>query len=69
MVSEVIERAEALRENLDIGRVVPEFGQKYFRERIHQPFHIVYKREPKKVRVARVWRRERLLELSGEPGA
>ena len=69
LLSELFERAEALRDNPDMGRVVPEFGQKYLRELIHPPFRIVYKREAKKVRVVRVWRSERLLDLSGEPGA
>ena len=69
LVSEVFEGAEALRDNPDMGRVVPEFGQKYLRELIHPPFRIVYKRESKKVRVVRVWRSERLLKLSGVPGA
>ena len=63
LVSEVFERVEALLDNPDMGRVVPEFGQKYLRELIHPPFRIVYKRESKKVRVVRVWRSERLLNF------
>lgn len=69
LVSENFERVEALRDNPDRGRVVPEFGQKYLRELIHPPFRIVYKREAKKVRVVRVWRSERMLKLSGGAGA
>lgn len=68
LVSDVFERDEALRDNPDMGRVVPEFGQKYLRELFHPPFRIVYKRESKKVRVVRVWRSERLLKLSGVAG-
>ncbi len=65
LVSEIFERVEALRDNPDMGRVVPEFGQKYLRELIHPPFRIVYKREARKARIVRVWRSERLLKLSG----
>lgn len=68
LVSEIFDRVEALRDNPDMGRVVPEFGQKYLRELIQAPFRIVYKREAKKVRVVRVWRSERLLKLSGGVG-
>lgn len=69
LVLEIFERIEALRDNPDMGRVVPEFDQKYLRELIHPPFRIVYKREAKKVRVVRVWRSERLLRLSSGAGA
>ena len=66
LVSEIFERVEAVRDNPDMGRIVPEFGQKYLRELIHPPFRIVCKCEAKKVRVVRVWRSERLLKLPGE---
>lgn len=69
LVLEIVERAEALRDNPDIGRMVPEFGQKNLRELIHPPFRIVYKREDGKVRVVRVWRSERLLALAGDAEA
>lgn len=68
LVLEIIERVEALRDDPDMGRVVPEFDQKYLRELIHPPFRIVYKREARKVRVVRVWRSERLLRLSSGAG-
>ena len=66
-VTEIFERIGTLRDHPDIGRVVPEFGQPFLRELIHPPFRIVYRREPKKVRVVRVWRSERLLRLPMEP--
>lgn len=69
LVLEIFERTEALRDNLDVGPVVPEFDQEYLRELIHPPFRIVYKREARKVRVVRVWRSERLLRLSSGAGA
>ncbi len=62
-VTEIIERIEALQDHPDMGRVVPEFDQPFLREIIHPPFRVVYRREPKKVRVVRVWRTERLLRL------
>lgn len=63
LVTEIIERVETLRDHPDIGRVVPEFDQLFLRELIHPPFRIVYRRDPKQVRIVRVWRSERLLAL------
>jgi toxin ParE1/3/4 len=63
LISEIFERVETLRDHPDIGRVVPEFDQPFLRELIHPPFRIVYRREPKRVRIVRVWRSERLLQL------
>lgn len=64
LVPEIFERIDALTEHPDMGRVVPEFSQKYLRALIHSPFRIVYKRETRRVRVVRVWRSERLLNLA-----
>ena len=64
LITEIVERIETLREHPDIGRVVPEFDQPFLRELIHPPFRIVYRREPKQVRIVRVWRSERLLQLA-----
>ena len=50
-----------------MGRIVPAFEQLFLRELIRPPFRIVYRRDPKHVRVVRVWRSERLLELPDEP--
>lgn len=65
LISEIFERLETLRAHPDIGRVVPEFDQPLLRELIHPPLRIVYRREPKHVRIVRVWRSERLLQLAG----
>ena len=62
-VSEISERVETLAEHPDSGRSVPEFGQPFLRELIRPPFRIVYRREPRRVRIVPVWRRERLLRL------
>lgn len=65
-VAEIVSRIEGLREHPDIGRIVPEFDQPFLRELIHPPFRIVYRREPGRVRIVRVWRSERLLALPGD---
>jgi len=63
LISEIFERVETLRDHPDIGRVVPEFDQPFLRDLVHPPFRIVYRREPKHVRIVRVWRSERFLQL------
>ncbi len=65
-VVSIIEHAEILLENPDIGRIVPEFQEPNIRELIHPPFRIVYLRESSSVHVVRVWRSERLLKLENE---
>lgn len=65
-VGEILDRVQALRNHPDMGRVVPEFGQPFLRELIHPPFRIVYRREPKRIRVVRGWRSERLLHLPAD---
>jgi len=62
-VAEIFMRIEALRRHPEIGRIVPEFDQPFLRELIHPPFRIVYRRDPKHVRIVRVWRGERRLDL------
>jgi toxin ParE1/3/4 len=42
--------------------VVPEFGIVGLREVIQPPFRIVYRVDSGRVRVARVWRSERLMK-------
>jgi toxin ParE1/3/4 len=63
LVEEVFHCIQALGEHPDLGRVVPEFDQPFLRELIHPPFRIVYRRDPQKIRIVRVWRSERLLNL------
>ena len=65
-VSEIFARVETLTDHPEIGRVVPEFGQKFLREPIHPPYRIVYRRDPGRVRVVRIWRSERLLTLPAD---
>lgn len=66
LVAKIFVRVEALREHPDMGRVVPEFGLPFLRELIQPPFRIVYRRDKGRVRVVRVWRGERLLQLRSD---
>ena len=63
LAEEVFQRVQVLIDHPDMGRVAPEFDQPFLRELIHPPFRIVYRRDPQRVRVVRVWRSERLLLL------
>ena len=66
LLRDIVESIEALAEHPDMGRIVPEFGQPFLRELIRPPFRIVYRRDPRRVRIVRVWRNERPLELPEE---
>ena len=63
LVGEVFDKIELLKVHPDMGRIVPEFEQTFLRELIHPPFRIVYRRDPRLVRIVRVWRSERLLRM------
>ena len=63
LVEEIFQRVQALADHPDMGRVVPEFDQPFLRELIHPPFRVVYRRDPQRVRIVRVWRSERQLYL------
>jgi toxin ParE1/3/4 len=66
LIGEIVASIEALANHPDIGRIVPEFDQPFLRELIQPPFRIVYRRDPQRVRVVRVWRSERLLKMPDE---
>ena len=66
-VIEIFKHIETLPTNPEIGRMVPEFNETNIRELIHPPFRIVYLKEEKAIHVIRVWRSERLLNLTGTP--
>ena len=66
LLREIIESIDALAEHPEMGRIVPEFEQPFLRELIRAPFRIVYRRDPRYVRIVRVWRSERLLDLPDE---
>lgn len=65
-VLEIIEHIETLLSHPGIGRQVPEFETPTIRELIHSPFRVIYLREEKVIRIVRIWRSERKLELPGE---
>jgi plasmid stabilization system protein ParE len=63
LLRESVAHVERLADFPESGRVVPEFGLVQLREIIRPPFRIVYRFDQDRVRVVRVWRSERLLEL------
>jgi toxin ParE1/3/4 len=65
LVREIVDSLAQLARFPESGRVVPEFGQPSLRELIRSPFRIVYRLDGDRVRVVRVWRSDRALELAG----
>ena len=63
LLLEILEHIETLADHPEIGRTVPEFGQTFLRELMHPRFRIVFRLDPGRVRIVRVWRGERLLRL------
>ncbi len=66
-VTKIINHIETIPINPEIGRKVPEFNENNIRELINPPFRIVYLKEKKAIHVIRVWRSERLLNLTNTP--
>ena len=64
LLREIVAHVEQLVDFPESGRMVPEFGLVQLREIIHPPFRIVYRRDPVRVWIVRVWRSERLPDLS-----
>jgi toxin ParE1/3/4 len=63
LLKEIMAEVERLADFPESGRVVPEFGIADLREIIHPPFRIVYRLDRSRVRIVRIWRGERLLEM------
>jgi toxin ParE1/3/4 len=63
LLREIVAQVERLSDFPESGRIVPEFDLVQLREIIHPPFRIVYRFDRDRVRIIRVWRSERLLEL------
>lgn len=63
LIGEIIFRVERLADFPESGRIVPEFGVSTLREIIYPPFRLVYRLDGNRVKIVRVWRSERLLEL------
>ena len=66
LIGEIVASIEALADHPDMGRIVPEFDQPFLRELIRPPYRVVYRRDPKHLRVVRVLRSERLLDVPDE---
>ena len=66
LIGEIVASIEVLADHPDMGRIVPGFDQPFLRELIRPPFRIVYRRDPKHVRVVRAWRSEHLLDIGDE---
>lgn len=64
LLREILEHVERLADYPESGRIVPEFGIVQLREIVYPPFRVVYRLGEDRVRVVRVWRSERQLELS-----
>ena len=67
LIGEIFQRIKTLETHPELGRIVPEFDQSYLRELIQAPFRIIYRRDPDKVRIVRIWRSERLIRLPNQP--
>lgn len=63
MLRDIFAQVERLADFPASGRVVPEFGIEPLREVIFPPFRIVYRLDESRVRVVRVWRSERLMDM------
>lgn len=62
-ITEIIQQIEFLRDQPEMGRIVPEFNNKSLREIIRPPYRIVYRRDKSKISIVRIWRSERLLKM------
>ncbi len=63
-IKEIIQQIESLRDQPEMGRIVPEFNNRTLREIIRPPYRIVYRLQKSKVSIVRIWRSERLLKMS-----
>ena len=63
LLQEIILQVERLADFPESGRMVPEFEIANLREIIFPPFRIVYRLDKNRVRIVRVWRSERLMEM------
>jgi len=66
VVRELVEATCSLSDYPQMGRIVPEFDMPSLRELIRPPFRIIYRLEPERIAIIRIWRSERLLHLPDE---
>jgi toxin ParE1/3/4 len=63
LVREMVTKVERLARFPESGRIVPEFEIANLREIIFSPFRIVYRLDRGRVRIVRIWRSERVMEI------
>jgi plasmid stabilization system protein ParE len=63
LLKEIITQIERFAGFPESGRIMPEFGIANLREIIHAPFRIVYRLDGNRIRVIRIWRSERILQM------
>ncbi len=63
LMKEIIAQVERLADFPESGRIAPEFNIENLREIIFAPFRIVYRLDGNKIKIVRVWRSERMLQM------
>lgn len=63
IANELVDATEALASYPEMGRIVPEFATPSLRELIRPPYRVVYRLDPGRIAIIRIWRSERLLEI------
>ncbi len=63
LAGEIIANVELLGAYPPSRHLVTEFHLEHLFEILHPPFRIVYRYDPNKVRIVRIWRSEKLLRM------
>ena len=63
LIKDIVAQVERLADFPESGRIVPEFDIPNLREIIHPPLRIVYRYDGNKVKIVRIWRSERILQI------
>lgn len=66
LIGKIVVSIETSADHPNTGRILLELDQPFLRELIRPPFHMLYRHDLKHVRVVRVWRSERLLDVPNE---
>lgn len=62
VVAKIVETAEAIPDHPELGRIVPEIGDRSIRERFVYSYRIIYRIEQERILVATVVHSSRLLD-------
>ena len=62
VVSKIVETSDAIPDHPELGRIVPEIGDKSIRERFVYSYRIIYRIEQERILVATVLHGSRLLQ-------